>query len=435
MPSNSINLIIGAPGTGKTILSQQYMFHNATPERPALYLSTVSEPFDKILRYGQALTFFDSGAIGQRVMYEDLGAVIVAEGLPGALKALDLLMKRHQPALIVIDSFKALRPYAADEAEFRNFLHDLAGRLTAIATSAFWVGEYDADQLKEAAEFAVADSVISLSMDMVSERDVRTLRVVKLRGSGFARGEHTYRITSGGLRVFPRLADRLDSSTYTLGNDRVSTGVPALDRLLGDGYWTGAATLVCGPSGVGKTLMGLQFIVSGAAAGEAGVFATLEENRAQLDRAVRGFGWSLEREGVHVLDRVPIDVYIDEWVYELLDLVEAVGAKRVVIDGLSDLWLTVKDERHFREWAYALTTYFSRIGVSLLMILEVPELFDPVRLSQHGVSQLSDNVLLLQYLRKGDRLQRSLTTLKTRASLHEPVITPFEITNEGITLA
>jgi circadian clock protein KaiC len=435
LPSNSINLIIGPPGTGKTILSQQYVFHNATEERPALYLSTVSEPFDKILRYGEALSFFDATAIGQRVMYEDLGAVIVEEGLPGVLNALDALMRRHRPGVIVIDSFKALRPYAADEAEFRNFLHDLAGRLSAVATSAFWIGEYDAGQIRDAAEFAVADSVISLSMDMVSERDVRTLRVVKLRGSGFARGEHSYRITPEGLRVFPRLADRLDSSIYTLADDRVSTGVPALDTLLGDGYWTGAATLVCGPSGVGKTLMGLQFIVSGAAAGETGVFATFEENRAQLNRAVRGFGWSLDREGVYVLDRAPVDVYIDEWVYELLDLVESVGAKRVVVDSLSDLWLTVKDERHFREWAYSLTTHFSRSGVSLLMTLEVPELFDPTRISQHGVSQLSDNVLLLQYLREGDRLQRSLTVLKTRASLHGPVITPFEITNEGIALA
>jgi circadian clock protein KaiC len=435
LPSNSINLIVGTPGTGKTILSQQYAFHNATEERPALYLSTVSEPFDKIVRYGQSLTFFDIGAVGRRVLYEDLGGVIVDEGLPGVLNTVDALMRRHTPGVIVIDSFKALRPFAADEAGFRHFLHDLAGRLTAVAASAFWVGEYDASRLPDAAEFAVSDSVIALSMKLVSERDVRALRVLKLRGSGFGSGEHSYRITPEGLHVFPRLADQLDPSTYTVGNERLSTGVPALDKLLGDGYWPGAATLVCGPSGVGKTLMGLHFIVSGAAAGEPGIFASLQENRTQLERTARGFGWSLDREGVHVLDRAPVDVYIDEWVYELLDLAGAVGAKRVVIDSLSDLWLTVKDERHFREWIYSLTTRFSRSGVSLMMILEVPELFDPIRISEQGVSQLSDNVLLLQYLRDGDRLQRALTVLKTRASHHEPVTTTFDITHEGITLA
>ena len=73
LPVDAINLIIGRPGTGKTILAQQYLFRNATKERPALYLSTVSEPLEKILRYGQSLSFFDQAAVGSRVIYEILG--------------------------------------------------------------------------------------------------------------------------------------------------------------------------------------------------------------------------------------------------------------------------------------------------------------------------------------------------------------------------
>ena len=69
-------------------------------------------------------------------------------------------MKQHRPGLLVVDSFKALHPFATDEVEFRRFLYDLAGRLTAFATSAFWVGEYNSEQAQDAAEFAVADAVI-----------------------------------------------------------------------------------------------------------------------------------------------------------------------------------------------------------------------------------------------------------------------------------
>ena len=65
LPVDAINMLIGLPGTGKTILAQQYLFANATLERPALYLATVSEPFDKILRYGQSLRFFDPEAVGR----------------------------------------------------------------------------------------------------------------------------------------------------------------------------------------------------------------------------------------------------------------------------------------------------------------------------------------------------------------------------------
>src|SRR5689334_1870056 len=73
LPENAITLLIGLPGSGKTILAEQYVFANATPERPAIYLSTVSEPFDKLIRYGQTLSFFDAKAIGSSVFYEDLG--------------------------------------------------------------------------------------------------------------------------------------------------------------------------------------------------------------------------------------------------------------------------------------------------------------------------------------------------------------------------
>jgi circadian clock protein KaiC len=434
LPANAINLIIGAPGSGKTILTQQYVFRNATVERPALYLSTVSEPFDKIIRYGQSLTFFERGAVGRRVIYEDLGAALREEGLPGTLRALDALMREHRPGLVVIDGFKALHPFATDEGEFRRYLHDLAGRLTAMAASAFWVGEYAADQAQDAAELAVADAIIALSTKRRAERETRVLRVLKLRGSGFSSGEHLYRITPDGLDVFPRLADGLDESDYSLAQDRVSTGIAALDELLGDGYWPGAATLVCGPSGVGKTLVGLHFIFRGAELGQPGIIASLQESRTQLSRVARGFGWRLDGEGVHVMQRTPVDIYIDEWVYDLVDLAERVGARRVMIDSLADLAGAAGDPGRFREWMYSLTHRFSRAGISLLMTLEVPELFDLTRVSENGMSHLSDNVLLLQYVREPGRLQRALTVLKTRASYHEPSIRPYEITREGITL-
>src|SRR5215207_4964361 len=106
VPANGINMLIGLPGSGKTILAQQYVFANATPERPALYLATVSEPFDKILRYGQTLAFFDRKAVGRSVFYEDLGTVLNERGLAGVLEQVNTLIKERRPGLIVIDSFK-----------------------------------------------------------------------------------------------------------------------------------------------------------------------------------------------------------------------------------------------------------------------------------------------------------------------------------------
>ena len=133
LPANGINLIIGHPGTGKTIPPSNTSFTTRAAERRGVYLSTMSEPFDKILRYGQAMTFFDTDAIGSSIFFDDLGEAVNRDGLPGVIAEIDVLLKEQQPTYVVIDSFKALRAFATDEAQFRRFLHDLAGRLTVFA--------------------------------------------------------------------------------------------------------------------------------------------------------------------------------------------------------------------------------------------------------------------------------------------------------------
>jgi circadian clock protein KaiC len=436
LPTNGINLITGLPGSGKTLLCQQFSFAGATAERPAIYLSTVSEPFEKMIRYAQTLKFFERRAIGRSVFYEDLGGAVTADGgLAAVTQRIGALIDERRPGIVAIDSFKALAAFADDAREFRRFLHDLAARLSAFPATCFWVGEYGEDEARTAPEFAVADGIISLATERVNERTLRLIRVAKLRGSDFRSGRHAYRLSASGITVFPRLADPITQSDYRLGDERMSTGIAPLDRMLADGYAPGSSTLVAGPSGVGKTLMGLHFILDGAASGEPGVIATLQENPIQLQRLARGFGWSLDDERVAVMYRSPNDVYIDEWVYELLDLVERAAAKRVLIDSLSDLQYTTTDAVRFREFIYSLTQRLSRQGVSPIMTSELPDLFHVGRIAEYGISHLSDNVILLQYLRADTRLRRTVTVLKSRATAHDPDVREFDITRDGIVLA
>ena len=435
LPTNGINLITGLPGSGKTLLCQQFIFAGATPERPAIYLSTVSEPFEKMIRYAQTLSFFDRQAIGRSVFYEDLGGAVVGDrGLAAVTERIGALIRERRPGLLAIDSFKALAAFADDAREFRSFLHDLAALLSAFPATCFWIGEYGEDEALTAPEFAVADGIISLASERVSERALRLIRVAKLRGSDFRSGRHSYRLSEQGITVFPRLADPVAQEDYRLGDERASTGIALLDTMLANGYRPGSSTLVAGPSGVGKTLMCLHFIFSGAAAGEPGVMATLQENPIQLERLARGFGWSLDDERVAVMYRSPNDVYIDEWVYELLGLVERIGARRVMIDGLSDLQYATPDPVRFREFIYSLTQRLSRMGVSPIMTSEIVDLFHVGRLADYGISHLSDNVILLQYVRAGSQLRRTVTVLKSRASAHDPEIREFDITSDGIVL-
>jgi circadian clock protein KaiC len=432
--ADAITLVVGAPGSGKTILAEQFLFANATAERPGLYLSTASEPFDKLLRYGQSLEFFDVAAVGRSVFYDDLGDALIDDGLGGVLERVDHLLKTGQPGLVIIDSFKALESFATEEADFRRFLRDLAGRLTALAVSALWVGEYDPAQATGMPEFAVADAVISLETRRTGERSIRLLGIRKLRGSDFLSGDHLYRITAHGLQVFPRLADPRDTGTSPAGGPRVSTGVAALDESLEDGYWPGSTTLMAGPSGVGKTLMGLHFIFEGGRRNEPGVLLTLQENRHQLTRIIERFGWSMDDPNVHIIDRSPVDVYIDELVYELLDLVTQTGARRIVIDSFNDLNASGSDPARFNEFVYSLVQRCSHLGVSLMFTYEIVELFHITRLSDSGISHLADNVVLLQYVQDGPHLKRSLTVIKSRGSSATNTTREFRIAASGITL-
>jgi circadian clock protein KaiC len=434
LPLHGINMLIGPPGSGKTILAQQYVFHNATTERPALYLSTATEPLEKILRYGQSLEFFDKSAIGSRVFYDDLGRALNEGGLTAVLDQLTSLLREHRPGLLVIDSFRVLRAYASDAAETRRFLHSLAGQLSVMPVDSFWIGEYDLQQAADAPECAVADSIISLRVERNAEQEPRYIQIVKLRGSGFISGHHAYRLSSQGFDVYPRMADPISVEPYDLVLDRSSSGVALLDEMLSDGFWRGSSTLVAGPSGSGKTLLSLHFAFARTAPGQRCIFATFQENPVQLERVLRGYSWSLADERIELMYRPPVDLLLDEWVYDLLALLERTSADRIVIDSLGDLQAVCRDPLRFREYIYSLLQRCAARNVSVMMTKEVPELFGFNRISEDGISHLSDNVVLLQFLRGESELKHAITVVKSRGSRHEPSIRQFDITADGFTL-
>jgi circadian clock protein KaiC len=180
--------------------------------------------------------------------------------------------------------------------------------------------------------------------------------------------------------------------------------------------------------------MGLHFIYNGAAAGQPGIIATLQENATQLDRIVRGFGWSLRSESVQLMYRSPVDLYLDEWFYDLLEVIERTRARRIFIDSLGDLRRAAVDELRFREYLYSLLQRCTNQQISTMMSQETRDLFGIPHLSEDGISHLSDNVVLLQFVRDDTQVQRAVTVLKTRASGHAPEVREFKITPEGIVL-
>lgn len=434
LPAFGINLIAGLPGSGKTMLAEQYVFANATEQRPAVYLATISEPFEKMIRYGQGLNFFDRQAIGRRVFFGSLSESLGARGLDGALDEIAAILRERMPGILVIDSFKALAAFAPDPLAFRRFASELAERLSAIPTDVFWVGEYDSDQPNEAPEFAVADAIIALRTHISGARQTRTLRVLKLRGSAYLSGEHAYRLSADGLQAFPRLADVPMTTGYNVGTGRVSMGVPQIDEMLHGGLFRSSSTLLAGPSGTGKTILALNFLAAGARGGEPVIMASLQENASQIRQTLATFG--IDQQQFEILYQSPVDLYIDEWVYELLDAAKRRGARRIVIDSINDLRIAVGEETRLREYLYSLSQRCSRLGISLLLTYETSELTGFTSVSEgEQVSNLADNVILLRYSLEDSQIGREIAVLKTRGSGHDHFLRPFTISPNGVSVA
>ena len=127
LPMRSVNVIAGEPGAGKTIFALQMLFHLARQGRKCLYLTTLSEPSLKLVSYMQQFSFFDESLIAEkRVVFADLGSVIRRKGVDETLTEITGRVEHEEPAIVVIDSFKALRDLLGDAAAMRTFVYDLA---------------------------------------------------------------------------------------------------------------------------------------------------------------------------------------------------------------------------------------------------------------------------------------------------------------------
>ena len=435
-PVRSVNVIAGEPGSGKTVFVLQLLFHLARQGKKSLYFTTLSEPAVKLIAYMQHFAFFDAGLLDELVQFVDIGATVREGDIEKTLVAITDRVEQDEPAIVAIDSFKAIGELLQERTQARTFVYDLSVHMASWGATTFLVGEYLDEDLGTWPEFAIADGIVRLASRRSELTATRELDILKLRGANYITGRHFFEIGAAGMTFYPRVRAPEEEDAPRRLDDRISTGVAGLDQLLDGGVPRASSTILQGGTGTGKTLLGLQFLVEGARRGEVGALFSLEETRNQLFAVAGAYGWdlpALETTGLlTVVYTSPVELSTDRFLDRARALVKRLGVRRAVLDSLTTMALGVLSERRFKELVYALTKHFRAADVTLMMTMETAELLGSGLLSGHGVSFAADNLVQLRYVEVEAHLERGISVLKARGVRHGTDVRRVKIGASGL---
>jgi circadian clock protein KaiC len=209
--------------------------------------------------------------------------------------------------------------------------------------------------------------------------------------------------------------------------------------MLGGGIPSGYSVLLAGPSGSGKSVLASEFISEGARHDEHGIIAVFEKRPneyAQDGPSGHRFERLVRERKVGIIQARPLDLSIDEMLYEIVEAIHRLNARRLVIDSLSgfELALAPTFREDFRESLYRMVAVLTGMGITMMMTAELEDSYTDLRFSPHGTAFLTDAIIMQRYIELRGQLQRVMAVVKLRGSAHSKDLRAFEITDQGIVI-
>jgi circadian clock protein KaiC len=443
LPLGRVTLVAGSAGAGKTLLGLNFLVAGARQYGDPGVLMTFEESAAKV-----ALNVRSLGFDLDELQRNGLLAVLAFQVDPSEMVAagefdfeplfaiLDDAIRRVGAKRVVLDTIEVLFGAFGDDTIVRSELSRLMRWLEDQGVTVVLTGERGngSGLTRHGIEEYVTDCVIVLDHRVSAEISTRRLRVVKYRGSAHGTNEYPFLISARGFTVLPITSVALN---YEASEERISTGIPRLDHMLGGGMFRGSTLMVSGTAGTGKTSLGAHMVTAACARGEQALMILLEESPAQVLRNMRSIGLDLrpwvEAGLLRIWAARPSAYGLETHLAIFAELIEEKTPSVVVIDGIGSLSNGIPSTEVNTEvisiMARKIDLLKSRGITSVITTLGQGE-----EASTVTVSSMADTWLLLRNVEANGERNRLLFVLKSRGTAHSNQTREFVLTDHGVEL-
>jgi circadian clock protein KaiC len=441
LPRGRVTLVAGSAGAGKTLLGMNFLVAGArqydepgvlmtfeeSAAKVALNVRSLGFDIDELVRTGQLVV------LAFRVDPSEIVQAGVFDFEP-IFAILDDAIKQVGAKRVVLDTIEVIFGAFGNDTIVRSELIRLVRWLDDRDVTVLLTGERGSqggDGLtRHGIEEYVTDCVIVLDHRVTAEISTRRLRVVKYRGSAHGTNEYPFLISAHGFTVLPITSVALD---YAASEERVSTGIPRLDHMLGGGMFRGSTLMVSGAAGTGKTSVGASVVDSACARGERALMVLLEESPDQVVRNMRSLGLDLrpwvEAGLLRIWAARPSAFGLETHLAILAGLIEEEKPSVAVLDGITSLSNGILTTELASSVARQIDLLKSRGITSVITALGQGE-----DVNAMSVSAMVDTWLQLRNIEANGERNRLLFVLKSRGTAHSNQVREFVLTDHGVEL-
>lgn len=445
LPKNRITLISGGPGSGKTLLGIDFLVNGVINYKERGVFMSFEETEYELYQDVASLNLDLHGLVSKKeirfehVLLERYDIHEKGEfNLEGLFIRLELAIDSIHAKRVVLDSIESLFAGITDAGILRLEIKRLFRWLKQKQVTAVITGEQGQDSFtRHGLEEFISDCIILLDNRVRQQVSTRRIRVIKYRGSNHGTNEYPFVIDKDGLSVIPITSAGLD---HPGTDEKVSTGVPSLDKLFaGEGYTKGSTVLVSGTAGTGKTSLAAAFAVESCKRGERCLYLSYEESPGQLIQNMRSVGFDLERwvkKGLlKIVSTRPAFFGLEMHLLDLYKILADFKPSSVVIDPLTSL-IGQADASEIQSMLTRMIDALKSKGITGVFTSLVSSTAQNDTSGEIGVSSLIDTWIVVRELEEdqGKKRTRGIYIVKSRGTGHSSDVLKMIFSDDGIEL-